>query len=65
MKWEGKLNSMKKRETFDDYWKQTEELSIQKNIWRSEDLTLFSQLVFTCSKLIIETLEQAVKYIQS
>ena len=56
---------MKKRETFDDYWKQTEELSIQKNIWRSEDLTLFSQLVFTCSKLIIETLEQAVKYIQS
>ena len=65
MKWEGKLNSMKKRKTFDDYWKQTEELSIQKNIWCSEDLTLFSQLVFTCSKLIIETLEQAVKYIQS
>ena len=26
---------------------------------------IFSQLVFTCSKLTIETIEQGVKYVQS
>ena len=31
----------------------------------SRDLILLSQLAFTCSKLITETLEQVVKYVQS
>ena len=40
-------------------------VEVKHNICKSKAAAVSAQLAFTCSKLTIETLEQAVKYVQS